>query len=93
MTLRVEVVTDAGEVVAGTLTTASSAVLNPDRLLDAAEVGEMLGHTTRWVLDKTREGHIPKVPLPNSRIPRYRRESILKWLDDLESTTNGRKRR
>jgi excisionase family DNA binding protein len=55
-----------------------------DRLLDAAEVADLLHVSVRWVRDATRDGRIPRVAL--GRQVRYRRETILAWVAEQEST-------
>lgn len=55
-----------------------------DRLLDAAEVAEMLGMSRRWVEDATRRGEIPHVRL--GRFFRYRAESVRGWVEGAEQT-------
>ena len=63
-----------------------------DRLLDAAEVADMLHVSERWVRDATRTGQLPCVPL--GRQVRYRRETIIGWVNEKESarrTSSGRK--
>jgi excisionase family DNA binding protein len=54
----------------------------PDRLLTAHEVADLLGVHLSWIRSATREGTIPSVPL--GRYRRYRRSSVLAWVDDLE---------
>jgi excisionase family DNA binding protein len=51
-----------------------------DRLLDAAEVAELLHVPERWVREHTRNGHLPHLQL--GRYRRYRREAVLAWLDE-----------
>lgn len=53
-----------------------------DRLLTAAEVAELLAVPERWVRDASREGRIPHVPL--GRYVRFRRETVLAWIEDQE---------
>jgi excisionase family DNA binding protein len=55
----------------------------PGRLLNAREVGELLGVPTSWVYEQSRAGRIPTVSL--GRYRRYRLEAILDWLDRLET--------
>jgi excisionase family DNA binding protein len=54
-----------------------------DRLLKAEEVAAMLAVSTRFVREHTRSGAIPHLKL-GERYVRYRRESVLAWLDQLE---------
>jgi excisionase family DNA binding protein len=54
-----------------------------DRLLTAGEVAEMLAVPERWVREHTRGGLIPHVRL--GRYVRYRREAVLRWIDDQEA--------
>jgi excisionase family DNA binding protein len=51
-----------------------------DRLLDAAEVAELLGVPTSWVREQTRAGAIPHVRL--GRYRRYEWEAVEAWLED-----------
>lgn len=53
------------------------------RLWTAEEVAELLGVSHEYVWQLSREGRIPTVSLGRTR--RYRRESILAWLDRIES--------
>ena len=55
----------------------------PGRLLDAGEVSELLGVSREWVYAQSRAGRIPTVKL--GRNVRYRRETIVRWLGDLEA--------
>jgi len=55
-----------------------------DRLLTAAEVAELLCIKTKWVQRKAREGVIPCVHFPGSRLVRFRRDSVLAWVGDQE---------
>lgn len=60
--------------------------MKPDaRLLTADEVAGMLGMGVDWVYSETRANRIPHVKL--GRYRRYRRESIERWISDLESET------
>jgi excisionase family DNA binding protein len=52
-------------------------------LWTAHEVGELLGVSHEYVWQLSREGRIPTVSLGRTR--RYRRESILAWLEQIES--------
>ena len=56
-----------------------------DRLLDAAEVAELLHVPLSWVRQETREGRIPAIPL--GRYWRYRRRAVLAWLEEREETS------
>jgi excisionase family DNA binding protein len=58
-----------------------------DRLLDADEVAELLHVPVSWVRHETRAGRIPAIAL--GRYWRYRRESVLAWIEEREET--GRK--
>ena len=51
-------------------------------LLTAQDVAAMLGVTTGWVYAQSRKGRIPTIPL--GRYRRYRRDAILKWLDEIQ---------
>lgn len=61
----------------------TDAYLVPDRLLRAQEVAELLNVPIGWVREHTRAGNLPCVPL--GRYVRYRRSSVLAWLDEQES--------
>jgi excisionase family DNA binding protein len=52
-------------------------------LLDAEEVGELLGVPRSWVWAQSRRGTIPTVRL--GRYRRYRREAIERWIEELEA--------
>lgn len=52
-------------------------------LWTAHEVAELLGVSHEYVWQLSREGRIPTVCLGRTR--RYRRESILTWLEQIES--------
>lgn len=54
-----------------------------DRLLTAEEVAALLFVPVSWVREHTRAGHVPRVPLPGSRLVRYRREDVLAWVESL----------
>lgn len=56
-----------------------------DRLLTAAEVAELLNVPTRFVREHTRNDAIPHLRI-GQRYVRYRRQSVLAWLDTLETT-------
>jgi excisionase family DNA binding protein len=58
--------------------------LDPDRLLDAAEVAVLLNTTPRWVSDAGRDGRLPSIKL--GRVRRFRRETILAHVEGLETT-------
>jgi excisionase family DNA binding protein len=49
-----------------------------DRLLDAAEVAELLHVPVSWVRAETRAGRIPHLEL--GRYKRYDRAAVLAWL-------------
>ena len=49
-----------------------------ERLLDAAEVAELLHIPTSWVRAETRAGRLPHVEL--GRYRRYDREVVLAWV-------------
>lgn len=51
-------------------------------LLTAEDVARMLGVKTAWVYEQSRNGTIPTVTL--GRYRRYRRESIERWVVELE---------
>ena len=54
------------------------------RLMDAAEVAELLGVPKGWVYEQSRKGVIPTVLL--GRYRRYRREAIEAWIEGQERT-------
>lgn len=54
-----------------------------DRLLDAAEVAELLSVPTSWVREHTRNGHLPHVEL--GRYKRYRIEKVLAYIEEQEA--------
>jgi len=54
----------------------------PDRLLDAAEVAELLHVSRRWVEDAARRDDLPHVRL--GKFVRFRREAILVWREAKE---------
>ena len=56
-----------------------------DKLIDAAEVAELLGMSKAWVYRKTREGHLPSVLFPGSRVRRYRRSTVEAWIEAHEN--------
>jgi excisionase family DNA binding protein len=49
-------------------------------LLKAREVGEMLGMSTAWVLDKWEAGALPGFRV-GGRAVRFRESEILEWLE------------
>jgi excisionase family DNA binding protein len=55
-----------------------------DALLTAAEVAELLAVPESWVREQTRQGRLPHLKLGHYR--RYRRASILAWLEHQETT-------
>ena len=54
-----------------------------ERLLDAAEVAELLSVPESWVRQETRAGRLPHVAL--GRYRRYRRDAVLAWLEGHEA--------
>lgn len=69
-----------------TALTEASAVEAPEPLMLAREVGEWLGMSSRWVMDKAQSGDLPSVRLPGSNRVRFRRsdvEASLKRMDVL----------
>lgn len=54
-------------------------------LLTAEDVAAMLGVTVGWIYTETRAGRIPHVKL--GRYRRYRRQTIDRWLEDLEASS------
>jgi excisionase family DNA binding protein len=59
--------------------------VSDDRLLDATEAAALLNVKVSWIRDQTRRGLIPFVPL--GRYRRYRRSSLLAWVDEQEART------
>jgi len=57
-------------------------VMSDYRLLTADEVADMLGVKTEWVYDRARRGELPHVQL--GRYKRFRRESIIEWVEEQE---------
>ena len=55
------------------------------RLMNAEQVAELLGMDVEWVWKMSRRGEIPTITF--GRFRRYRREAILRWLEELESRT------
>jgi excisionase family DNA binding protein len=53
-----------------------------DRLLDAAEVAELLNVPKSWPLEQARAGRIPHVRL--GRYVRFRESAIVAWVEELE---------
>jgi excisionase family DNA binding protein len=53
------------------------------RLMSAEQVADLVGMDVEWVWKMSRRGAIPTITLGRSR--RYRREAILRWLEELES--------
>ena len=56
--------------------------LAENRLLDAAELAEILNVKPRWVRSHTANGDIPHYKL--GKYPRYRLGRVLAWLEDQE---------
>jgi excisionase family DNA binding protein len=59
--------------------------MSADRLLDAREVAEFLHINVSHVRELTRRGELPCVRF--GRYVRYRRESLLAWIEARESGT------
>jgi excisionase family DNA binding protein len=59
------------------------ALLVVPRLMTAEQVAELVGMDIEWVWKMSRRGQIPTVTL--GRFRRYRREAILRWLEEIES--------
>lgn len=53
-----------------------------EALLTAEQLSELLSVPIGWVRENTRNGHLPHVKL--GRYRRYRRESVLVWLEEQE---------
>jgi excisionase family DNA binding protein len=62
---------------------------DPEALLTAREAAEILAMTERWVRDAAREGRLPHVPL--GKFTRFRRGSLLAWIEAQEVYPRGRK--
>lgn len=60
-------------------------------LLSAGDVARMLGVKTAWVYEQSLHGTIPTVTL--GRYRRYRRESIERWVIELEQRGEDRRSR
>jgi excisionase family DNA binding protein len=58
-------------------------IVTVPRLMNAEQVAELLGMDVEWVWKMSRRGQIPTITLGRSR--RYRREAILRWLEERES--------
>jgi excisionase family DNA binding protein len=56
-----------------------------EQLLSAAEVAEMIGMTKEYVYELSRRGRIPTITFGRHR--RYRREAVVRWLEELEGRT------
>lgn len=54
----------------------------PEHLLSADEVAEMIGMTREYVYELSRRGRIPTITFGRHR--RYRREAVVRWLEELE---------
>jgi len=63
--------------------TRSSSGSGRSALWTAHEVAAMLGVSHEYIWQLSREGRIPTVSLGRSR--RYRPESVLSWLEEIES--------
>lgn len=64
-------------------TAADSSLVAVPRLMTAEQVAELLSMDVEWVWKMSRRGQIPTITL--GRFRRYRREAILRWLEDIES--------
>lgn len=53
-----------------------------DQLLTASDVAELLAVPERWVREHTRGGLIPHLRL--GRYVRYRKDAVVRWLDEQE---------
>jgi excisionase family DNA binding protein len=53
-----------------------------ERLLNAAEVAELLAVPESWVREHTRNGSLPHIEL--GRYVRYRSQTVLSWIDSRE---------
>ncbi len=56
---------------------------NLEGLLTAQQVAELLGVSPEYVWQLSREGRIPTISL--GRVRRYRLDSILEWIAEIES--------
>jgi excisionase family DNA binding protein len=59
------------------------AVVSVPRLMTAEQVAELLCIDVEWVWKMSRRGEIPTITLGRCR--RYRRDAILRWLEEKES--------
>jgi excisionase family DNA binding protein len=83
MELRYAGAPERGRFGAATIAVAEQALLAVPRLMTAEQVAELLGMDVEWVWKMSRRGQIPTVTL--GRFRRYRREAILRWLEEIES--------
>jgi predicted DNA-binding transcriptional regulator AlpA len=58
--------------------------MSDDRLLEPKDVAEMLRMTDAWVEDVSRRGVLPGFKPAGGRYWRYRRETILAWIEEQE---------
>lgn len=58
--------------------------MTEDRLLDAREAAELLNIKLSFVRELTRRGDLPAVPIGARPHWRYRRESLLRWIEERE---------
>jgi|ERR671922_78867 excisionase family DNA binding protein len=61
-----------------------------DRLLTAPDVAELLAVPERWVREQTRGGLIPHLRL--GRYVRYRKDAVVRWLDEHERSGDAWRR-
>ena len=69
----------------GRVAGAARARAGGEQLLSAAEVAEMIGMTKEYVYELSRRGRIPTITFGRHR--RYRREAVVRWLEELERRT------
>ena len=72
-------------------TAAAHSEPSPDRLLTAAEAAEILAVPESWVREHARQGRLPHLQL--GHYVRFKRQSLLAWIDAEETTTPTRRRR
>jgi hypothetical protein len=59
------------------MTVTSTPASAPERLITARELADHLGTTPRWVIEKAREGVIPRFVLPSSNRVRFQLTTVL----------------
>lgn len=72
-----------GAATAGAGTSVEPALVPVPRLMTAEQLADLLGMDVEWVWKMSRRGEIPTITLGRSR--RYRRDAILRWLEEIEA--------